>query len=114
MAPTKIKPKPIATAMIFLCGPYKGFCGRAEFDAEAGFFHGEVVGTRDVITFQGTSHGDLRTAFIESVDDYLAMCEEDGVPPERPFSGKFVGASRRKCTAAWRAWRESRTRASIN
>ena len=30
---------------------YKGYIGRVEFDDEAGIFHGEVINTRDVITF---------------------------------------------------------------
>jgi predicted HicB family RNase H-like nuclease len=32
---------------------------------------------------------DLKKAFRESVDDYLAFCESRGEAPERPFSGKF-------------------------
>jgi len=34
---------------------YKGYLGKVEFDAEAGMLHGEVVGIRDVVTFQGES-----------------------------------------------------------
>jgi len=30
---------------------YKGYIGVVAFDDEAGIFHGEVVNTRDVITF---------------------------------------------------------------
>ncbi|MBM4031046.1 MAG: type II toxin-antitoxin system HicB family antitoxin [Planctomycetes bacterium] len=69
---------------------YKGYVGRVEFEDEAGIFHGEVVGTRDVITFQGQTVGELRAAFEESVDDYLAFCRERGEEPDRPFSGQFV------------------------
>ena len=32
---------------------YKGYVGKVEFDDEAGIFHGEVLDTRDIITFQG-------------------------------------------------------------
>ena len=35
---------------------YKGYVGKVEFDDEAGIFHGEVINTRDVITFQGTTN----------------------------------------------------------
>ncbi|MBI3630894.1 MAG: type II toxin-antitoxin system HicB family antitoxin [Candidatus Sungbacteria bacterium] len=69
---------------------YKDYIARVEFDDEVGLFHGEVINTRDVITFQGESVADLRRAFEESVDDYLAFCAERGEKPERPFSGKFV------------------------
>lgn len=69
---------------------YKGYVGRAEFDDEAGIFHGEVINTRDVLTFQGTSVAELRQAFRASVDDYLAFCKERGEDPDKPFSGQFV------------------------
>jgi predicted HicB family RNase H-like nuclease len=69
---------------------YKGYLARVEFDEEAGLFHGEVVNTHDVITFQGTCVGDLRQALIDSVEDYLAFCAERGEKPEKPFSGKFL------------------------
>lgn len=69
---------------------YKGYIGKVEFDDEADIFHGEVMNLRDVVTFQGKSVEDLRTAFQESVEDYLAFCTERGEEPERPFSGKFT------------------------
>jgi predicted HicB family RNase H-like nuclease len=69
---------------------YKGYVARVEFDDEAGIFHGEVINTRDVITFQGTSVEELRQALRDSVEDYLKFCSERGEEPERPFSGKFV------------------------
>jgi predicted HicB family RNase H-like nuclease len=69
---------------------YKGYIGKVDFDDEAGIFHGEVVNIRDVITFQGQSVAELKKAFRDSVDDYLAFCSERGEDPDRPFSGQFV------------------------
>ena len=69
---------------------YKGYLGKVEFDDEAALFHGEVINTRDVITFEGDSVSELTKAFHESVDDYLAFCEERGETPDKPFSGQFV------------------------
>ena len=69
---------------------YKGYVGKVEFDDEVGIFHGEVLDTRDVITFQGRSVAELKTAFQESIDDYLAFCEQRGEEPNKPFSGQFV------------------------
>ena len=69
---------------------YKGYVGKVEFDDEAGIFHGEVLDTRDVITFQGRSVDELKTAFQESIDDYLAFCTQRGEEPNKPFSGQFV------------------------
>ncbi len=69
---------------------YKGYSGKADFDDQAGLFHGEVIDLNDVITFQGTTVPELITSFRESVDDYLKFCEERGEEPERPFSGKLL------------------------
>src|ERR1035437_6871876 len=69
---------------------HKGYQARVDLDEEAGVFHGEVINTRDVITFQGTSVGELKQAFEDSVDDYLDFCASRGEDPEKPFSGKFL------------------------
>jgi len=69
---------------------HKGYIGCVEFDDEAGVFSGEVINTRDVITFQGTSVEELQVAFRDSVEDYLEFCAERGEQPDKPFSGKFM------------------------
>lgn len=68
---------------------YKNYIGTVEYDDEAEIFHGEVINTRDVITFQGTSVKEINKAFKDSVDDYLAFCKERGEEPDKPFSGTF-------------------------
>ncbi|HNW33671.1 MAG TPA: type II toxin-antitoxin system HicB family antitoxin [Candidatus Ozemobacteraceae bacterium] len=69
---------------------YKGYIGVVEFDDEANIFHGEVIGIRDVITFQGQTVDEIREALKDSVDDYIDMCRKHGKEPEKPFSGKLV------------------------
>lgn len=69
---------------------YKGYIGVVEFDDEASIFHGDVVNTRDVITFQGKSVAEITKAFRESVDDYLQFCKERGEESDKPFSGRLV------------------------
>jgi predicted HicB family RNase H-like nuclease len=69
---------------------YKGYVGKVEFDDEAGIFHGEVINTRDVITFQGTTVEEIRIAFKESVEDYLDFCKQLKQSPEKPFTGKLM------------------------
>ena len=68
---------------------YKGFIGTVEYDDAARVFCGEVINTRTVITFQGTTVDEVENEFHASVDDYLEWCKEDGVEPEKPYSGKF-------------------------
>jgi len=69
---------------------YKGYTGYVEFDDETDIFHGEVLDTRDVITFQGETVEELRMAFRDSIDDYLEFCAKRNEKPDKPFSGKFV------------------------
>jgi predicted HicB family RNase H-like nuclease len=69
---------------------YKGYTAKVEFDDEAEIFHGEVIGIKDVVTFQGKTARELKKAFRESVDDYLSFCRERGEAPNKPFTGKFV------------------------
>ncbi|MEZ4594568.1 MAG: type II toxin-antitoxin system HicB family antitoxin [Chloroflexota bacterium] len=68
---------------------YKGYVAKVEFDDEAEVFYGEVINLRDVITFEGESVAELKQAFEDSVEDYLAFCAERGESPEKPYSGKF-------------------------
>jgi len=68
---------------------YKGYIGHVNFDDEADIFHGEVINTRDVITFHGDSVKQLKHEFINSIEDYLEFCKINNEEPERPFSGKF-------------------------
>ena len=66
------------------------YAGQFEYDPEADLFHGEVLNTRAVLTFQGRSIDELKTALKDTVDDYLEWCEKRGKDPDKPFSGKFV------------------------
>lgn len=68
---------------------YKDYVGHVEFDDEAEIFHGEVINTRDVITFQGSTPAEIKKAFVDSIEDYLAYCAVRGESPDRPFSGKL-------------------------
>ena len=66
---------------------YNGYHAVVTFDEEVGLLHGEVIDTRDVITFQGKSVDELEQAFRGSVEEYLKICEERGRVPDKPFSG---------------------------
>lgn len=68
---------------------YNGYIAKVEYDEDAQVFCGSVINTRTVITFHGTSVGELKKEFKASVDDYIEWCKEDGIEPEKPYSGKF-------------------------
>ena len=85
---------------------YRGYRAAVKFDDDAGIFHGEVIDTLDVITFQGETVVELRQAFTDSVDEYLTVCAERGRMPDKPFSGRIPlrvsAALHRAATAAAR------------
>ena len=68
---------------------YKGYQAVLKYDDEAEVFHGQVVDTRDVIFFEGTSVQELNREFQFSIDDYLAFCGERGQEPDSDFPGRF-------------------------
>ncbi len=68
---------------------YKGYVAEIEPDLDEEIFHGEVINTNDVITFQADNLKSLKKELAASVEDYLAFCAERNEPAEKPFSGKF-------------------------
>ncbi len=69
---------------------YKGYVARAEVDAESGLIFGEVIGTSDILTFEGASVAEALRAFRESVDLYLKVCAKQGRAPDKPYSGSIL------------------------
>ena len=68
---------------------YKGYAARVEYSEEDGCFIGRIAGIRDVVGFHGESVSELRAAFEEAVDDYLATCKAAGIEANHPYSGQF-------------------------
>jgi predicted HicB family RNase H-like nuclease len=68
---------------------YKGFIGSVHFDSEDEIFHGKVEGIPDLVTFEGQSVGDLKKAFQDAIEDYLALCKETGKEPVKSCKGSF-------------------------
>ena len=69
---------------------YKGYAARIEYSDEDVCFIGHIAGIKDVVGFHADSVKELRTAFIEAVDDYLSTCEKLGRSPQKPYSGKLM------------------------
>jgi predicted HicB family RNase H-like nuclease len=69
---------------------YKGYAGTVEYSEEDNCLFGRIAGIRDIISYEGASVKELRTAFEEAVDDYLEHCAATGKEPNKPYSGKFV------------------------
>ena len=69
---------------------HKGYRARVEFDAADEIFVGHLAGINDVIAFHADTTAGLKTAFHETVDDYLKTSDRVGKPAERPYSGKMM------------------------
>jgi len=69
---------------------YKGYTGKVtDVDPDTGELYGEVANIFGVITFVAMTGPDLVREFRTSVDVHLEWCEERGVEPAKPYSGKF-------------------------
>lgn len=69
---------------------HKGYSARVEYDERDNLFVGRILGIRAIISFHGQTVKELRRAFEHAIDDYLVECEEKGVSPEKPASGKLL------------------------
>jgi predicted HicB family RNase H-like nuclease len=69
---------------------YKGYAARIEYSDEDGCFIGHIAGIRDIVGFHAESVKELRAAFEDAVNDYLATCEKSGRAPQKPYSGRLM------------------------
>ena len=68
---------------------YKGYIANVSFSPEDEVFYGKIFGINDLVTFESDSAKELKIAFIEAVEDYLATCAELGKDPDKVFKGVF-------------------------
>lgn len=69
---------------------FKGYAAKIEYSDDDACFIGHIAGIKDVIGFHAETVKELRAAFEEAVDDYLATCEKLGRAPQKPYSGKLM------------------------
>lgn len=69
---------------------HRGYTARVEFSPEDDAFVGHIVGIRDIVGFHGQTVDEIRTAFVEAVDDYIDTCAALGKDPDLPASGRLV------------------------
>ena len=68
---------------------YKGYCGTVEFSAADNLLYGKVLGINSLISFEGDSIKSLKEDFEGAINDYIEMCEEMGIEPEKAYRGDF-------------------------
>lgn len=66
---------------------YKGFIGSVDFSEEDNIFFGKIEGIDGLVNFEGSSVDELKSAFHEAVEDYLAYCKEENIVPKKSYSG---------------------------
>jgi len=68
---------------------YKGYIGTVEFSDTDAILFGKVVGVTSLISYEGDSVQSLKEDFQGAIDEYIEMCLEEGVDPEKTDKGSF-------------------------
>lgn len=68
---------------------YKGYIGSVEYSEKDQVFFGKVEGINGLVNFEGESVNELTSAFHEAVDDYLAYCKDEGIEPDKSYTGNL-------------------------
>ena len=69
---------------------YKGLTARVEFSADDNLFVGRLIGTDEIVVFQGSCVEELKNSMREMVELYLETCEKKGKTPQKNYSGKIL------------------------
>ena len=64
---------------------YKGYYGTVEFSDADNIHFGKVMGIRSLILYEGDNIKSLKEDFEGAIDDYLEMCKEEGIEPEKAY-----------------------------
>ena len=64
---------------------YKDYLGSVHFNADDEIFYGKIECIDDLISFEGATVDELKTAFIDAVEDYIDLCK----PNEKSYKGSF-------------------------
>ena len=68
---------------------YKGYIGSVEYSANDDILFGKVIGINGLISYEGDSIQSLKQDFEKAVDDYLDMCQENNIVPQKTYKGSF-------------------------
>jgi predicted HicB family RNase H-like nuclease len=68
---------------------YDEFIGSVHFNANDEVFYGKIEGIDDLVLFEGSTVDELKQAFRDSVDDYVATCTRYNKQIEKSYKGSF-------------------------
>ncbi|MGB2924904.1 MAG: type II toxin-antitoxin system HicB family antitoxin [Limnothrix sp.] len=66
-----------------------GYKAKIEYDPDLDLFRGEILGLNGGADFYGSNPAELRQEFKNSIEEFLAVCEEKGINPTKEYSGRF-------------------------
>jgi|SRR5215469_486479 len=68
---------------------HKGYLADVTYHEGDQDMHGVVTNTSATLHFAGRSIDELKKAFADTVDEYVAWCRERGKDPEKPYTGNL-------------------------
>lgn len=68
---------------------HEGFTGSIEVSVEDDCLHGRIQFIDDLITYEGNTILEIKSAFNNAVARYLEHCKKIGKSPNKPYSGTF-------------------------
>ena len=68
---------------------YKGYYGSVHYSDDDQVFFGKIEYIKSLVNYEGTDVISLKQAFQEAVDDYLELCQNEGITPDQSFRGSF-------------------------
>lgn len=68
---------------------YKGYYTKIFYSAQDQVLYGKIEGINDLVNFESKNATEIEKEFHKAVDDYLALCEDLGVDPDKSYSGTF-------------------------
>ena len=68
---------------------YKDYLGTVEYSSSDKILYGKVIGINGLVSYEGSRIESLQNDFEEAIDDYLEMCREQGIEPQKTYKGTF-------------------------
>ena len=68
---------------------YRGYLGTVQYSEEDNLLYGKAAGIKDLISYHGKSLESLKKSFETAIDDYLIVCEAEGLEPDKISSDRL-------------------------
>lgn len=62
---------------------YKDYTGSVNYFKADAVYYGKVLGVDGLLSYEGSTKQSLYQDFCDTVDDYLKMCKDRGILPQK-------------------------------